>query len=200
MASNLEVPRCINGRLVRPIPPSDDSPSTACQASVVCAPGGVPLGRGPPGFGSPPGRVPSRQIPPPPPAPMHHGSATFNAVTCPREWTPLRTRPKASGGAGPPDGPEGGTGSGTSDESNSSGNPCPRRGGAGSNGSGGGQAPGGGFPGGNPGGSSIPPIPPPRSTPLQQSEGAGNPGGTPTNYTSSSTSIQQINWSMGVSG
>ena len=30
--------------------------------------------------------------------------------TYPREWTPLHTRSKASGGAGPPDGPRGGTG------------------------------------------------------------------------------------------
>ena len=49
--SNL-VPRCINGELARPTPPSDDSPSTACQASTVCAPGGVPIGKAPPGFGS----------------------------------------------------------------------------------------------------------------------------------------------------
>ena len=34
MASNLAGPRCINGQLVRPTPPSDDSPSMACQASV----------------------------------------------------------------------------------------------------------------------------------------------------------------------
>ena len=35
IASNLTGPRCINGELVRPTPPSDDSPSTACQASIV---------------------------------------------------------------------------------------------------------------------------------------------------------------------
>ena len=103
MASNLEGPRRINGQLVRPTPPCDDSPSTACQPSIVCAPGGVSLSRGPPGFGPSPGRVPSRRIAPPPPplppAPVHHGNATFNAVTYPREWTPLHTQPKASGGA-----------------------------------------------------------------------------------------------------
>ena len=120
MASNLGGPRCVSGQLVRSPPPRDDSPSTACQPSVACAPGGVSLGRGPPGFGPWTGRVPSRQIPPPPPppspAPMHYGNASLkNAVTCPREWTPLHTLPKASGGAGPPDG--GGTGSGTSDQS-----------------------------------------------------------------------------------
>ena len=32
-ASNLTGPRCINGELVRPTPPRDDSPSTVCQAS-----------------------------------------------------------------------------------------------------------------------------------------------------------------------
>ena len=125
MASNLESPRCISGQLVRPTPPSDDAPSTACQASMVCAPGGVQLGRGPPGFGSPLSIVPSRRIPPPPPppAPMQQGTAASNAVTCPRGWTPLHTKPEASGGAGPPDGPGGGTGTGVGDQSNSSGNP-----------------------------------------------------------------------------
>ena len=58
--------RCINGELVRPTPSSDDSPSTACQASIVRARGGVRLGKAnPPSFGSPPGIVPSRRIPPP---------------------------------------------------------------------------------------------------------------------------------------
>ena len=67
-------PRCINGELVRPTPPRDDSPSTACQASIVCAPGGVRLGKaGPPCFGSPPGTVPSRRTPPPPPAAAPRG-------------------------------------------------------------------------------------------------------------------------------
>ena len=37
IASNVSGPRCINGELVRPAPPRDDSPSTACQASTVCA-------------------------------------------------------------------------------------------------------------------------------------------------------------------
>ena len=47
---------CINGELVRPTPPRDDSPSTACQASTVCASGGVRLGKAnPPCFGAPPG-------------------------------------------------------------------------------------------------------------------------------------------------
>ena len=59
MASDLEGPRCINAQLVRPTPPSEGSPSTARQPSVVCAPGGVSLGRGPPGFGPSPGRVSS---------------------------------------------------------------------------------------------------------------------------------------------
>ena len=33
----------------------DDYPSTACQQSKVCAPGGVPLGRGTPGQQPSPG-------------------------------------------------------------------------------------------------------------------------------------------------
>ena len=45
-------------------PPSDVSPSTACQASTACTPEGAPLGKAPPGFDSPPGIVPSRRIPP----------------------------------------------------------------------------------------------------------------------------------------
>ena len=126
---------------MRPTPPSDDSPSTACQSSTVCAPGGVQLGHAPPGFGSPPGIVPSRRIPPPPPppAPMQQGAATSNAVTYPREWTPLHTKPKASGGGGPPDGPGGGAGSGAGDQTNPSGNAHPRKGGAGPNSSRGGH-------------------------------------------------------------
>ena len=41
--------RCVNGTLMRPGSVEDDQPSTACQQSEVCAPGGVPLGRGTPG-------------------------------------------------------------------------------------------------------------------------------------------------------
>ena len=61
--SNLDGPRCINGELVRPEPPRDDSPSTACNASSVNASGGVKLGKAKPScFGAPPGisQVPSR--------------------------------------------------------------------------------------------------------------------------------------------
>ena len=51
---NLTGPRCMNGELVRPSPARDDSPSTACQASTVCASGGVRLGKAnPPCFGAP---------------------------------------------------------------------------------------------------------------------------------------------------
>ena len=50
-------PRCVNGQLVRPEPPSDDSPSTACCSSSVTASGGVQLTKAdPPCFGTPPGR------------------------------------------------------------------------------------------------------------------------------------------------
>ena len=58
-ASSPSGPRRVNGQLVRPSTPRDDSPSTACQASSVFAPGGVILGKAAPGFGSPPGIVPS---------------------------------------------------------------------------------------------------------------------------------------------
>ena len=95
IASNLAGPRCINGELVRPTPPSDDSSSTACQASVVRAPGGVRLGKAnPPCFGSPPGIVPSRRIPsPPPPAePRQNSTSAVNPVSYPMQWTPLHTR------------------------------------------------------------------------------------------------------------
>ena len=96
MASNLAGPRCIDGQLVRPTPPSDASPSTACQASTVCAPGGVPLGKAPPGFGSPTGIVPSRRIPPPPPppAPVQPSNATVHPLPYPVQCTPLHTKPR----------------------------------------------------------------------------------------------------------
>ena len=48
-------PRCVNGQLLRLTAPNDESPSTACRANVVNAPGGVVLGRGFPGFGKSPG-------------------------------------------------------------------------------------------------------------------------------------------------
>ena len=64
MSSSLEGPRCVNGELVRPTP-RDDAPSTACQASTACAPGGARLGQAKvPCFGSPPGIVPSWGDPP----------------------------------------------------------------------------------------------------------------------------------------
>ena len=47
MAATLAGPRCVNGQLMRPTPPNDDSPSTACRPNVVNAPGGIALGRGP---------------------------------------------------------------------------------------------------------------------------------------------------------
>ena len=174
--------RCVNGNLMRPVPAEEEAPSTACRPNVVNAPGGVALGRGPPGFGKSPGSIPSRQIAPPPPppppspAPVPHGHAISTAATYPREWTPLHTRPKASGGGGPPNNPGGGTGTGMGGHSNPGQNPCPGGGFPGSNGSGGAQPPGGGGnPGGNPGGTSTPPG----STPPRRSGGAGHPGGTP---------------------
>ena len=61
--------RCVNGILVRPDHAEEEPPSTACRQSAVNAPGGIALGRGPPGFGKSPGLIPGRQLPPPPPPP-----------------------------------------------------------------------------------------------------------------------------------
>ena len=107
-SSSMTAPRCVNGHLVRPEPPSDDAPSTACNSSSVTASGGVGLGKAdPPCFGTPPGihPVPSRQLPPPPPPPASSCSSNpaGHAPVYARQWTPLNTRPKSSGG-GPPDG------------------------------------------------------------------------------------------------
>ena len=44
-ASNVSGPRCVNGQLVRPEPPRDDSLSTACNASSVSTSGGVRVGK-----------------------------------------------------------------------------------------------------------------------------------------------------------
>ena len=102
--------RCINGNLVRPDNTDEEPPSTACRQSTVMASGGVPLGRGPPGHQQSPGGLRGRHVPPPPPpppppaAPVPHAPAAPSAATYPREWTPLHTRPKASGGGGPPNG------------------------------------------------------------------------------------------------
>ena len=38
--------RCVNGTILRPSNAEDDQPSTACQQSEICAPGGVPLAEG----------------------------------------------------------------------------------------------------------------------------------------------------------
>ena len=81
IASNLSGPRCVFGELVRPTPPRDDSPSTACQASTVCASGGVRVGKAkPPYFGAPPriAPVPSRQILPPPPPPSRQREQQYS--------------------------------------------------------------------------------------------------------------------------
>ena len=149
----------INGQLVRPEPPSDDAPSTACDSSSVSASGGVSLGKAkPPCFGLPPGssQVLSRRLPPPPPPPSSGCTSdpATNAAFYPRQWTPLNTRPKSC----PPDGSgNGGSGSGGEDPNTPAGNAHPSGGGPGSNASGGGMPPGEGPPNGNPGsGSSNP--------------------------------------------
>ena len=59
----------------------EEPPSTARRPNVVNAPGGVALGRSPPGFGKSPGRVPSRQIPPP----GHQGSMCQEEERHPQE-------------------------------------------------------------------------------------------------------------------
>ena len=118
------------GNLMRPMLAEEEAPSTACRPNVVNAPGGVILGRGPPGFGKSPGSIPTRQIapppppPPPPPAPVPHGHAISTAATYPREWTPLHTGPKATGGGGLPNNPGRGAGTGMGDHSNPGNNPC----------------------------------------------------------------------------
>ena len=56
--------RCVNGTILRPSNAEDDHPSTACQQSEVCAPGGVPLGRGTPGQHQSPGGRRGRDIDP----------------------------------------------------------------------------------------------------------------------------------------
>ena len=158
--------RCVNGTLLRPGNAEEDQPSTACQQSEVCAPGGVPLGRGTPGQQQSPGGLRGRNInppppPPPPPPPVPHASAAPSAARYPLQWTPLHTRPKASGGGDPPgDPPNQGSGS-ASQWSLPGGHPS-------------GQA-GPPPPGGGPGGGASQ-----GGTPLQQSGGgAGNPGSTP---------------------
>ena len=155
--------RCINGSLVRPDSAEEESPSTACRQSIVTAPGGVPLGRGPPGQQQPPGGIRGRGVPLPPPPPPH-AAAVSSPTAYPLQWTSLNTRPKAPGGGGPPSQSANG-------HPGQGGNAPPGGGAAGSPGSGGGAPP---PPGGQQGGSN-----PPGNTPPQQSGGAGFPGGTP---------------------
>ena len=168
--------RCVNGNLVRPDSAEEESPSTACRQSMVTAPGGVPLGRGPPGqqqlLGGPRGRGIPPPPPPPPPAPVPHAEAALNATAYPLQWTPLRTRPKASrGGGGPPNDPGGSSSQSANGQQGQDVSAPPGGGAAGSPGSGGGAPP---PPGGQQGGTS-----PPGNTPPQQTGGAGFPGGTP---------------------
>ena len=122
-SSNMTAPKCVNGHLVRPEPPSDDAPSTACNSSSVTASGGVGLLKAdPPCFGTPPEirPVPSRQLPPPPPPPASSCSSNpaRHAPVYPRQWTPLNTRPKSSGGGPPDESNNGGSGSGGGDPNN----------------------------------------------------------------------------------
>ena len=96
-SSNLTAPRCVNGQLVRPEPPGDDAPCTACTSSAVTASGAVRLGKAdPPCFGTSPGihPIPSRRLPPPPP-PLHcrvRSSPAGPTAVYPRQWTPFRRK------------------------------------------------------------------------------------------------------------
>ena len=90
MASNLAGPRCINGQLARQTRLSIYRMSrqyglcsrrSAIRSGLVHRHVLFHLDEFPP--------------PPPPPVPMQQGTATSNAVTCPREWTPIHTKPKA---------------------------------------------------------------------------------------------------------
>ena len=169
--------RCVNGTLVRPVPSDEESPSTACRQSEVCAPGGVQLGRGVPGVQQSPGGLRGRNLvppvppPPPPPPPVPHASAAPSAVTYPVQWTPLHTRPKAAGGGGPPGGPPNPGGGSSSQSHNQGGYPGAPAPGGGAGSGGGGPPP----PGGGQGGSSMPGGTPPQPS----GGGAGNPGPTP---------------------
>ena len=166
--------RCVNGNLVRPDSAEEESPSTACRQSIVTAPGGVPLGRAPPGQQQLPGglRGVPPPPPPPPPAPAPHAEAAPNATAYPLQWTPLHTRPKAPGGGGPPNDP-GGSSSQSANGQQGQGGSAPSGGGgaAGNPGSGGGAPP---PPTGQPGGKN-----PQGNAPPQQTGGAGFPGGHP---------------------
>ena len=92
--------RCVNGNLVRPDSAEEESPSTACRQSIVTAPGGVPLGRGPPGQQQLPGGLRGRGVPPPPPppppAPVPHAESAPNPMSYPLQWTSLHTQPKGT--------------------------------------------------------------------------------------------------------
>ena len=107
MANTLSGARCVNDFLMRPMPAEEEPPSTACRPNVVNAPGGVVLGRGPPGFGQSPGSVPLVRS-------LHlHSAATY-----PRECGHHYIRGPRRQEEGPPNGPGGGTGSGVGDQSN----------------------------------------------------------------------------------
>ena len=94
--------RCVNGTLLRPGNAEEEPPSTACRQSEVCAPGGVPLGRGVPGQQQSPGGLRGRNLnppmppppPPPPPPPVPHASAAPSADMHPLQWTPLQDQRK----------------------------------------------------------------------------------------------------------
>ena len=104
--SNVNSVRCIDGRIVRPRQHEEESPSTACNSSTVSMStrGRVRLGAAePPCFGQPPGLVQVPSIPVPPPPPRTLTKTSSYAEVYPRQWTPLRAKPKTPPG-GPPSG------------------------------------------------------------------------------------------------
>ena len=148
----------MNGRIVRPRPPQDDSPSTACDSSTVSTstPGGVRLGSAhPPCFGQPPpgiSQVPSVPLPPPPPPPPS-GSMMSTAAApqaYPLKWTALGAKPKTPPGDLTAGSNTRSTGSGGGDPNNPSGSAPSGGAGPGGNIAGGGVPPGGGPPNANP--------------------------------------------------
>ena len=177
--------RFVDGRTVRPQPPQDDSPSTACNSSTVSisTPGGVRLGAAePPCFGQPaPGiaQVPSiRDYPIAATTTTStiesHGEHNSACRGLPAHTDSLRSKAQDLPGDPPSGSNNQSTGPGGGDPNKPTGHAPTGRGGAGGNPAGGGVPPGGGPPNGNPpsGSSNPPPQRPPGGTPPQQSGGA----------------------------
>ena len=152
--SDSNLVRSVNGRFVRPRPPQDDSPSTACDSGTVSTStlGRVRLGTAPPPcFGQPPPSISQKTPPGHPPLGSNNQSTGSGGDD-----------PNNPGGSAP----SGGAGRG----GNPTGGEVPP----------GGGPPSGNPSDGSSNRSSNPPPPqPPGRTPPQQSGGAGQPGGHP---------------------